>query len=226
MTSPSTIAIIPMRHDSERVRGKNWRALGGRPLYRHIVDTLLRVALIGRVVIDTDSPTIADDVMAVYGDRVLVVPRPEHLRSGMTAMNDVLLHAVDGLQADWVLQTHSTNPFLRSGTISAALCRLWEAPGRHDSLFAATRRQGRYWWPDGTAINHDPAVLLRTQDLPPVLEENSNMYVFTPSGLRKHRNRIGVSPLIFEMDALEAWDIDDEADFRVAESIYASGVLR
>jgi CMP-N-acetylneuraminic acid synthetase len=215
-----------MRHDSERVPGKNWRELGGRPLYRHVVETLLLVDLLDSVVIDTDSRTIADDAAAVYGDRVRVVPRPEHLRSGMTAMNDVLLNVLDAVQADWVLQTHSTNPFLRPTTVDAALRSLWESAGAHDSLFAATRRQSRYWWPDGTAINHDPTVLLRTQDLRPVLEENSNMYIFTPAGMRKHRNRIGASPLIFEMDALEAWDIDDQADFQVAESIYASALLR
>ena len=116
-----------MRHDSERVRGKNWRDLGGRPLCRHAVDTLLRVTPIESVVIDTDSQTIADDAAAVYCDRVRLVARPEHLRSGLTAMKDVLLHAVDALQADWVLQTHSTNPFLRAETINRALRRPWES---------------------------------------------------------------------------------------------------
>ena len=35
------VAIVPMRHKSERVPGKNYRPLGGRPLFHHIIATLL-----------------------------------------------------------------------------------------------------------------------------------------------------------------------------------------
>ena len=69
-------------------------------------------------------------------------------------------------------------------------------------------------------LNHDPSVLLRTQDLPPVFEENSCLYVFSREGLLARRNRIGERPQMFEMDRLEALDIDDELDFRMAEILF------
>ena len=56
---PQVTAIVPMRHSSERVRGKNYRELGGKPLFRHIVDSLLEASTVDCVVIDTDSPTIS-----------------------------------------------------------------------------------------------------------------------------------------------------------------------
>ena len=70
------------------------------------------------------------------------------------------------------------------------------------------------------AINHNPAILLRTQDLPPIYMENSCIYVFTSSTLETKHNRIGDRPLMFEIDPIESWDIDEDLDFRVAEFLY------
>ena len=34
------VALVPMRHHSQRVPGKNYRPLAGKPLYQHIIETL------------------------------------------------------------------------------------------------------------------------------------------------------------------------------------------
>ena len=83
-----------------------------------------------------------------------------------------------------------------------------------------TRLQTRLWTADGDPMNHDPNVLSRTQDLPPVFEENSNLYIFTGDGLAELKSRIGRRPLMFEIDSIEAWDIDEEVDFQIAEALY------
>jgi CMP-N-acetylneuraminic acid synthetase len=216
----SLVAFVPMRHTSERVVGKNYRVLGGRPLFHHIVSTLLAVPRIDKVVIDTDSDVIARSAAEVFPE-VLVIERPEHLRGGDVAMNDVLLHDVDAVDADLYLQTHSTNPLLSSKTISDALAA-FDAAADADSLFSVTPLQTRLWTPDGQPINHDPNVLLRTQDLPPVMEENSCLYVFSGELLRTRRNRIGERPLLYPLSPEEAWDIDEESDWNVVEALYAA----
>jgi CMP-N-acetylneuraminic acid synthetase len=213
-----TVAVVPMRHSSERVPGKNYRLLGGVPLFHHVVRSLLGVPEIAEVVIDTDSEAILQDV-AVSFPQVRTVLRPDHLRAGETPMNDVLLNTVEHVDADVLLQTHSTNPFLSSATISAALARYLAGENDCDSAFGVTRLQARLWTADARPLNHDPAVLLRTQDLPPVYLENSCFYVFTPDVLRTRRNRIGVRPLLVEVPPEEALDIDEESDFRLAEAV-------
>ena len=70
------------------------------------------------------------------------------------------------------------------------------------------------------AVNHNPAILLRTQDLPPIYEENSCLYIFTRNVLESRHNRIGERPMMYEIDPVEAWDIDEELDFRIAEFLY------
>lgn len=213
-----TIAIVPMRHNSERVPGKNYRPLAGIPLYHHVVRTLAAVPEIDTIVIDTDSELIIEDCVANF-PTVNVLVRPEHLRDGHIAMNDVLLNTLDQMDADVVLQTHSTNPFLKADTVSDALRSFAQAGSDFDSVFSVTRLQARLWDAETRSVNHDPAVLLRTQDLAPLFIENSCFFIFSPKLLRETGNRIGARPYMFEMSALEAIDIDTEEDFALASAI-------
>lgn len=216
-----TVAVVPMRHNSERVPGKNYRHLGGIPLYHHVVRTLSAVAEIDLIVIDTDSEFIIDDCAEYFPD-VRVLLRPEHLRDGAIAMNDVLINTLDQVDADIALQTHSTNPFLKAETVSGALKKFKDRDGEFDSIFSVTRLQARLWDAECHAVKHDPSVLLRTQDLAPLFIENSCFFIFTPDLLRERGNRVGALPLMVEMAPLEAIDIDTEEDFAMAAAIAAS----
>jgi CMP-N-acetylneuraminic acid synthetase len=216
---PTIVGLVPMRRDSERVKGKNYRSLGGKPLFHHVVESLEACPYIDSVVIDTDSTIIAEDARANFPS-VKILDRPVHLRDGATPMNDVLMHDVSVVEADYYLQTHSTNPLLRPSTITRAIEAFLSNTDKHDSLFGVTRIQARLWDQHGEAINHDAEVLLRTQDLPPVYEENSNLYIFDAATLRSRHNRIGLRPLIFEIDRAEAWDIDEELDWKIVEFLY------
>ncbi len=217
-SQPRIVAIVPMRHFSRRVSGKNYRLLGDRPLYRYIIDTLLSVPAITEVVVDTDSELIMRDIKDDL-PRVRVVVRPEHLRSEMLTMNDILLNTVKQIDADYYLQTHSTNPLLKQETISDAISTLLSQSHTYDSLFSVTALQVRLWTADGHAINHDPEHLIRTQDLAPVMEENSCMYIFSRDVLEARRNRIGAHPLVFAMDPSESLDIDTELDWQIVEAM-------
>lgn len=212
-------ALVPMRHESERAPGKNYRRLGDRPLFMHIVDTLLACPDVDLVVIDTDSPDIRRLAKGRYGPEILLIDRPKHLRDGHTPMNDVLLHDIDQVPAELYLQTHSTNPLLTAETITRAI-ETYRDPGVHDSVFGVTRLQTRLWSADGRPLNHDPSVLQRTQDLEPLFEENSNFYIFDGDVLRRRGSRLGDRPKMLEVPPLEAWDIDDEADFTLAEQLW------
>ena len=219
MNSSKIVALVPMREHSERVPGKNYRPFAGRPLYHYIISSLLACPHINSVYIDTDSSFIREDAPKNFD--VHIIDRPEHLRSDFIPMNDILLHDVTQVEADYYLQTHSTNPLLRTHTIGAAI-EAFLGSTQHDSLFSVTRLQKRLWCADGMPLNHDPGLLLRTQDLPPIYEENSCLYIFTRSNLESRGNRIGKSSLMFEIEQMEAWDIDEEQDFRIAEILYAT----
>lgn len=211
----SVVAFVPMRHSSERVPGKNYRDFNGRPLFHAIVSTLLEVRQISQVVIDTDSPTITEQCAHRF-PQVTCIDRPRHLLGGDTPMTDVLQHDASLFPSEWYLQTHSTNPLLSATTIERAIDTLSASLPEHDSLYSVTRLQTRLFDATGQPLNHDPGVLMRTQDLPPVYEENSNIYLFSEEQIARGR-RFGDAPLLFETDPLESTDIDEEHDFVIAE---------
>lgn len=209
-------ALVPMRHQSQRVPGKNYRPLAGKPLFQHILETLNAVPEIETIIVDTDSEPVMDGVRRLFPD-VKLIPRPGHLRADDVPMNDILLYDTAQVQADFYLQTHSTNPLLKAETISRGIKNFLAEYPKYDSLFSVTRLQTRLYFQDGRAINHNPLELIQTQDLPPVYEENSCIYMFTRENLERKKHRIGDSPLMFEIDADEAWDIDEELDFEIAD---------
>lgn len=213
---PSLVALVPMRHHSQRVPGKNSRPLAGKPLFHHIIETLLAVPEIEKVVVDTDSEPVMDGLRQHF-PQVVIINRPDSLRADDVPMNDILLHDTAQVEADFYLQTHSTNPLLRPETVSRAIETFLAAYPEKDSLFSVTRWQTRLYDQYGEAINHDPTVLLQTQDLPPVYEENSCLYLFTRQNLLERHHRIGVNPILFEIDPAEAWDIDEELDFEITD---------
>ena len=216
---PKIVALIPMRHHSVRVPGKNYRPLAGKPLFHHILQTLLAVDAIQEIVVDTDSDVVLDGLQKDF-PHVKAFLRPEHLRADTVSMNEVLIHDTGLVEADFYLQTHSTNPLLRPETVGAAIEQFLANVPEYDSLFGVTRLQTRLWDQLGRPVNHNPGILLRTQDLPPIYEENSCLYIFTRETLVSRRNRLGKRPMMFEVPANEAWDIDEELDFTIAETIY------
>jgi CMP-N-acetylneuraminic acid synthetase len=214
------VALMPMRHSSERVKGKNYRPFGdGRPLFQHMLDVLLETPGIDRVLIDTDSPVVFDICQRDY-PQVILEERPAHLRDGATPMNNVLLHDTSVVDSQFYLQTHSTNPLMTKDTVARAVDLFFDKYPVYDSLFSVTKFQSRLWDPLARAVNHNPAILLRTQDLPPLYNENSCLYIFEKKTLIERQNRIGLRPLMFEMDPFEAEDIDEEINFQIAEAIF------
>lgn len=210
------VVLVPMRHHSQRVPGKNYRDLAGKPLYQHIIETLMAVPEINEIVVDTDS----DPVIKGLGERfpqIKIINRPEHLRADDMPMNEILIHDTEQFPADFYLQTHSTNPLLKAGTISKAIQTFRANYPEKDSLFSVTRWQTRFYDKDGSAVNHNPKELIQTQDLPPMYEENSCIYIFTRENLIAKRHRISDNAMMFEIPRLEAVDIDEESDFQIAE---------
>lgn len=214
------IALLPMKGHSERVPNKNIRPFAGRPLYHRVAEALETCDRIDEIVINTDSDLIAEDASKHFS-KVRIIRRPQELQGDFVPMNDIIGYDLAMTGATHYLQTHSTNPLLTSATVEEAIEQYFRSLGDFDSLFSVTRLQTRLYWASGEPVNHNPAELLRTQDLPPVFEENSNFYLFSKSSFAAAGNkRIGLKPLMFPMDKLEAVDIDEEVDFRLAEVLF------
>ncbi len=213
------IAYLIIKNYSERVPEKNFRELGGKPLFRWILDTLQEVVELERIVINTDARDRLATLGLVESERLVLRDRREDLRENDITANTLIAADLDEIEGEEWLMTHVTNPFLSAETIRSGIARYRERvdDGSADSLFSVNRVSRRLYGADGDAINHDPKKLIPTQDLPPVYEENSCLYIFSKASFRATGARIGLKPLLFEMPRLESLDIDDMEDWRLAE---------
>jgi N-acylneuraminate cytidylyltransferase len=209
-------AFIPLKGHSARVPGKNLRDFNGRPLFHAIVETLQIADRVGTIYIDTDSADIAHSAATL--DDVIVIDRRPDLVGDEVSVNRLIAAFLQTHEDADLIQTHATNPLLRAATIDAAIDE-YSADSSISSLFAVTRYQARFYDGNLGAINHDPAELIPTQNLAPLFMENSNFYIFSRDGFLENDRRITHATRMFEIDPLQAVDIDEETDFAFAAAV-------
>jgi CMP-N-acetylneuraminic acid synthetase len=214
------VALLPMKANSERVKGKNFRDLAGKPLFKWILDSLLAVEEIDLVVINTDARHILAENGLVESDRVKIRDRKPELCGDFVSMNLILADDIQAEAADLYIMTHTTNPLISAETIKDGLLQL-EANPEKDSLFTVNKIQTRFYREDCSAVNHDPDNLIRTQDLEPWYEENSCLFYFSSESFAVTNARIGVKPKMMVTPPLESLDIDEPHDWDMVAALAA-----
>lgn len=212
------VALLPMKANSVRVKGKNFRDFCGKPLFRWILDTLLAVEEIDQIIINTDARHILAENGLVDTDRITIRDRKPEICGDHVSMNLVLADDGANVPADLYLMTHTTNPLLSADTIRQAIAAFVDAKALNaaDSLFTVDKVQTRFYRADCSPVNHDPNHLIPTQDLEPWFEENSNLYLFTAESFATTKARIGKQPMMYESPIFESIDIDTPADWDFA----------
>lgn len=227
MEKYKVVALLPIKAHSARVKGKNFRSFAGRPLFHWILDSLRSVEEIEKIVINTDAEELLKENGLIADDRIILRKRKSEICGDFVSMNKVLADDVQAIDADTYVMTHTTNPLLTGDTILKALQAYQKclAIGECDSLFSVNHFQTRFYTAKAEAVNHDPDNLIRTQDLEPWYEENSNLYIFNRQSFGKRNARIGEKPKLFETPKIESVDIDDITGWNMAEMLLLSKLL-
>ena len=213
--------LLPMKGNSERVPNKNLKLFNGKPLFHAIIDELINSKYINKVIINTDSDLIAKSAINTYKDFVSIHTRPKNIQGDFVSMNKIIEYDLNNSDSDIYIQTHSTSPLLAIKSLDVAIEKMISKATDFDSIFSVTKIQTRFYDKNGNPFNHDPKELLRTQDLEPLFEENSGFYIFTKESFKNaDHKRIGLRPLMFEIDKIEAIDIDEPSDFIIAETLH------
>ncbi|MEZ9660438.1 MULTISPECIES: acylneuraminate cytidylyltransferase family protein [unclassified Vibrio] len=216
--SKKVIALLPMKANSTRVPGKNFKNFCGKPLFKWILDSLLAVEEIDQVIINTDAKEILIANGLEETERVVIRQRKANICGDEVSMNVVLADDVKSVDADIYLMTHTTNPLLSSDTIRQALTQYMQEleQGTADSLFTVNKIQTRFYTENCLPINHDPNNLIPTQNLEPWFEENSNLYLFNRKSFLSTNARIGSKPAMMVSPPMECSDIDTPDDWEQA----------
>lgn len=210
-----TACFIPIKSNSERVPGKNFRLLNGKKLYEYICEHVLQAAVFDDIFVDTNSEEITEYAQNMGFHTIL---RKPELAQNTANGNDLLVYHYSLYpEYDYYFQAFATAPYLQPETIRRCFEKLVSSE-KHDSCFTATENHGFYWL-NGTPINYRPGILPRSQDMAAVIEETTGLYGIQRDSLERYRCRIGRKPYIFPVSKFEAVDINTEEDLSVAQYV-------
>jgi CMP-N-acetylneuraminic acid synthetase len=210
----SVVGFVPSKLNSQRLPRKNVLPLGGRPLVNWVLGTL------DMAKVDESVIYAADDEITRFVEPDIdyrFVQRPAWLDTDEAKVQDFVGSFLDDVEGDVVVLLHITSPFITPATVDACVDAV--VSGEHESAFAALEMQ-RFAWFRGEPLNYRLDLPTpRTQDLDPVLVEQSGLYVFTRDLFRRTGRRIADRPYIHPIDPLEGHDIDTAEEFELAEMI-------
>lgn len=206
------VAIMPIKLINERCPGKNTRMLGSKPLLQWELDSLNATGLCDSLNVFCSSA----DIVPFLPECVNFVKRPDYLDLPSSNFTQIFTCFMEQHDADIYVYAHATAPFITPNTMTQCIEAV--KSGEYDSAFCAIKLQD-YLWQDGEPLNFDASNLPRTQDLKPIYQETSGVYVFTKEVFKKYHRRIGKNPFIKEVSFKEAVDIDNPEDFDLAEAL-------
>lgn len=210
--SHKVVAIMPIKMNNERLPGKNTKLLGDKPLLQYELLNLKNIPQIQEICVYCSN----HEIKAYLPKGIRFIERSETLDLPTANFTQIFQSFMEQCNADVYVYAHATAPFISLKTMQDCVDAVLS--GRYDSAFCAKRLQD-YLWQDGNPLNFDATNVPRTQDLKPIYQETSGIYVFKKEVFLKYRRRIGINPFIKEVSLKESIDIDEPEDFRIAETL-------
>lgn len=212
-------AYIPIKLVSERIKNKNFLNINGKPLFKYVIENLLDIDLIDEILINYDAEEVKDKISEHF-ENIKFVKRLDNMMDPKESVNKLISSDLDNIKNEFIIQTHVTNPMVSKNTFVDALnCYM----KNKKALFSVTEHRSRFYSDELKEVNHDMKILLPTQELNPIFEENSNFYVFSKNQfLRNDLNRISKNSDIFKVSKFESFDIDTYEDLELVKLLICS----
>lgn len=202
-----SVCIVPIKENSKRVKGKNFKKLGKIPLFEHLFKKLLKTKF-DEIYIDSDSPLI-EKYSKRYGFKF--IKRLRKLSKDNANGNDLLNYHSKIIDADIYFQLFVTSPLLSINTINKCI-KIMKTYKQYDSIFTATKIYS-WFWLKNKPINYNPKILPRSQDARPIIMETTGLYGIRKKTLKKLNCRIGKKPYMYFLNnPKEILDIDNKED--------------
>ena len=209
-------ALIAARSGSVRVQNKNIRPFAGSTLLEVKIEQLKRISNIEEIVVNSN-----DDEILKIAERCGAIPcvRDPYYASNTVSMSDVYRNMAENMNCDVIVYANCTNPVIKDETIFNLVEYYKNHCDEFDSVNSAHLVK-EFLWKDNLPINYDLRNQPRSQDLPNISALNFAVNVLSRETMIEGKNVVGKKPFIYNIDQIEATDIDNPSDFFLAEQIY------
>ena len=214
-----------IKEHSERLPNKNFLDLGGLPIYKHLLYELRGK----EVYLDTDSKKVIKEChedknlhhVIAYKRRKKFIDLENSEKFGVSPallMVENFLNKYVEDDDEIIITPHVTSPFIKMKTIKKAVKKLGD---KFDSVCSVTMHKEFAWlkYENGkySAINFNPDVVEKTQNLPPIIMGNGAFFIFTKKTFIRYNNRLGKNPYYFVLSMPESIEIDYQEDYELAQ---------
>lgn len=217
--------FLPMRAGSERIPKKNTKSFAGIDggLCSIKLKQLIKSKFVTNIIVSTNDPEVVDISNALNSKKIKVILRPEELASSSTSTDDLIKYVPEIMPEGHVLWTHVTSPFIGPDIYDQIIRKYFENIDHYDSIMTVTKLQ-KFIWNTSDPINYDRTAEKwpRTQTIEPLWEVNSGAFIASKDIYKKHMDRIGLKPFLFQLSEEISFDIDWLPDFRMAEALFKS----
>lgn len=226
----SFLAIIPARSGSKGLKDKNIMDLNGKPMLAYTIETALRSGLFDEIIVSTDSQKYAD-IAIKYGAQVPFL-RPEHLSTDTATSADVIIDVLKNMKIlnkeyDYFMLLQPTSPLRDEQDIKEAIELLFQKDANAVVSVCETEHSPLYINTLDETLSMDnfisKGIKTRRQDLPKYYRLNGAIYLCNVDYFLKYNHFYNYKSFAYIMDKRKSIDIDDELDFKIAESILLDG---
>ncbi len=221
------IAFIPARCGSKSIPLKNIKEFCGKPLIYWNLKALENSEKIDKVYVATDCKEIEDVVIGFNLSKVRVYQRKSENASDIASTESVMLEFIDlnsFNNKDLFLLVQATSPLTQTKDFDKAIEKLQQENA--DSLLSCVKTKRFFWTTDCKPINYDFCNRPRRQDFDGIYMENGAFYINSIENIKKDENRLSGKIAIYEMKEFTAVEIDEEADWIIAEKLMNRFVLK
>ena len=209
-------ALIAARSGSQRVPNKNIRPFAGSTLLDIKIEQLKRIPNINEIVVNSND----QDILAIAKKHgVKICLRDQYYASNTVSMSEVYKNMAENMDCDVIVYANCTNPIIKDKTIFDIVEYYKEHIGEYDSVNSAHLIK-EFMFRNNQPINYDLKHQPRSQDLPEISALNFAVNVLSRETMISCMNVVGNTPFIYNINSVEATDIDDPLDFFIAESLF------
>lgn len=221
------IAIITARGGSKRIPRKNIRDFCGKPIIAYAIQTALQCEVFDKVMVSTDDKEIAE-IAVEYGAEVPFL-RSEKNAGDYATTEDVIMEVLDiyarqGERFEYACCLYPTAPFVTSELLKKAVNMMEEKkPTIVIPLVPFSYPPQRCFVieEDGMAKYKYPQyTTTRSQDLEVYYHDVGQFYIYHVEKLFKCNGIIEDNFLPIVINEIQAQDIDNEEDWKMAELKY------
>ncbi len=220
----NVVAIIPARAGSKGIVGKNLISICGKPLIAWSIRQALEAERIDSVWVSSDGDEILKTAR-MFGAQA--IKRPASLSTDTATSESAWIQAIDYIEEtldkkiDIVVGMQATSPVREKKDLNEAIELFCN--GSYDSLLSVSEIEDFFVWEekDGNfrPVNYDYRNRKPRQLIEKRYRENGSFYLFRPSIIRKHQNRLGGKIGKYVMDFYKMFQIDNLRDVKLCEVI-------